>query len=260
MPTKKRIYVNKNKNKETIYITLDSKVSKETVVNDDDRFHITKVESEVKKSGKMYVTVEMERRDKLIESSLDWINKITRKKIQSTQKQIIHPAVYAMNVNDFSKELSESGALSKYIVNNKLLKTDDKNTILYCVGDGSIGLTGYIMSIATSWKIISFDPLANDTIVNENFSICKKYDYDVDLINVFDNKTKIVVMALHSHGNIQMFYERLKNFYAGLTYVIMSVPCCGGFKSKLKFEETQAYVDYSSLSEKNKYYVYEGSF
>jgi hypothetical protein len=130
------------------------------------------------------------------------------------------------------------------------------------MSDGKIGLTGYIAFIMSKWnKIYSFDPIVEkEKSYGDRFYIQKKYDYDMNIIKSNNNNDIIILIAVHSHGDLNLFFEKLKDEYMGKKFYVLSMPCCMKKKSLLKLPYNDKFIDLGCISLKNTLYYWKGVF
>lgn len=168
------------------------------------------------------------------------------------------------------KEISESYAAYSHI--KSFLPKDTSNEVFLCIGDGSLGMTGSLLSFVTKGFSIVVDPLLrmdkllswkNERNVNRLMLFKNKFQ-DVNQKDVEDflYDGELIIILVHSHVDTS---EVLKKFpYWKYCYVN---PCCKPNSQKLSIEFQKqnnistvlAGIDTNILSDKNEVFVYKNN-
>ena len=164
-----------------------------------------------------------------------------------------------------AKEITESIACLKalFILRKKQNCLDDKETIVYIIGDGRKPRTGICAAFFTRLRIVSIDPNMNTSYINyieekevRNLLCVPKRIEDLSsLYDIPDNwrSNNSVLIFPHSHASIQ---TSLKCLAASCKRVdVISLPCCK--KDDLAQEPNITYVDHGVHSPKNVVNIYE---
>ena len=219
-------------------------------------------ETNIRKTRKYnYVDISIYKKYRNVAGVFNYIFSIDKYK-DNYARNAIALVEYADRLNNPSKELSESASVIRYVNNQYNGLRDKTNVVAYIMSDGIIGLTGYTLYISTKWrKIISFDPLVKENkIYGRRFYTTKNYDYDIDIIDV-NNDDIIIIYGIHSHGNTQLLFDRMKDKYKNHRFIIAVLPCCFLEKTTLQSIEPKCvYMENSILSDKNTIYLYDGIF
>lgn len=147
-----------------------------------------------------------------------------------------------------AKEITESFAAFKaiieYIPYNR--KTDKVQVV--CVGDGHTPRTGALISMLTSWNVISIDPVMRIKDYNiKRLELIKAKIEDVQL----EYDCPVIIVCVHSHAKLT---DCLKSIKANERYII-TIPCC--VPSDLTADPIESYIDNDIDSEKRKVEIYK---
>lgn len=244
-----------NKDKKVIYKNLRIKkyddIENYENQNDDVIKSINLKETKYNK----YIDIEIHDKEKYIWETLNFILRMDK------ESDIFN---YAARLKNPIKEITESGSIIKYLY-YKVKYLNQTNVIAYVISDGIIGLTGYMLLIFSRWrKIISFDPIVKEEknfnhLHNQEFNILSKYDNDIEIID--SNNETIFIIGVHSHGNTQLLFDRMKEKYNGQKYFIIIIPCCVPKDALMKsIEPNDIYIDRGMIGHFKTIYFYEGIF
>lgn len=136
------------------------------------------------------------------------------------------------------KEICES--LAAYFNIKTLIKPIELNPNVLCivVADGIKPKTGVIFTTRTKWNVHSVDPLMQQEWTNGDYykyfpnlkCHSKKIEEAWDSISSIENIKAIVVICVHAHVNINQLWKNLINKHSDLPILLLSIPCCKGFK------------------------------
>lgn len=131
-----------------------------------------------------------------------------------------------------AKEITESyaafNAVSKKL---KQYKFDDPEVTLVSVGDGRTPRTAALFAFRTKWQCVSVDPLLKVENIKywedniQQLMCIPQYVEDIDL-----NYDKVVIVAVHSHANLQKTLEHVR----GKTRSLVAIPCCKPYNHEIR--------------------------
>ena len=145
-------------------------------------------------------------------------------------------------IKDMSETASAITQLFKFIRENfKHIKhkiTNNTNIVALIAGDGVTPKTGYPLSILTTWKIYSVDPLMNVQWQNQTY--CNNLTCSANTIENFvaindinttlKNCDMIIIIGVHAHVNFNDLWPKLKKY--GKPLILLSILCCKPTKTK----------------------------
>lgn len=169
--------------------------------------------------------------------------------------------------NNPMKEISESmGALK-----NLLPFIENKTENFLCIGDGSLGITGAMLSFFTKGSAFVIDPLVNMTKVTswgKDKNVHRLYYFKSTYQDFVKDKLKDYLLSserysiilVHSHVNTADIMRLFPNW----NYCYVN-PCCKPDTQKLTIEFQKqnnistvlSGIDTNILSEKNEVFVYK---
>lgn|SRR3989338_1174117 len=166
-----------------------------------------------------------------------------------------------------TKEITESGGTLKACFKAlKILKMgemrENKNVLCFVIADGKVPRTGILTLYSTKWNIIVTDPVMTDKWTHGEM---KNYSHRLKCFNSLaenlclpdiNNCPLIVILAVHSHANLQSFHDRLSSKY-NLPIITSSLPCCKGYVHTLNQKPLLEFNDNGIFSVKNKILVYD---
>ena len=123
-----------------------------------------------------------------------------------------------------AKEITESyGALNA--VQTKLKQYDpmDPEVTLVSVGDGKTPRTASLFAFRTKWQCISIDPILDTGKIpywEENIQRLKCIPKRIEQLDI--NEDKVVIVAVHSHANLQSILQHVW----GKVRSLVAIPCC----------------------------------
>jgi hypothetical protein len=169
--------------------------------------------------------------------------------------------------NNPYKEIAESMAALKHIQN--FVDVKDENNVFYCIGDGSLCLTGALFAFLTKGRIISIDPMVNcDKVTswldNENvqrmvFYQARYQEYKYMAEEAYERYDLILV---HAHVNL----EELTRHFPDWRY-LYTCPCCNptdqtfslAFQEKNNISVVLAGRDTEMITPKNDVVIYRNN-
>ncbi|MDD3040553.1 MAG: hypothetical protein PHO71_22170 [Bacteroides sp.] len=145
------------------------------------------------------------------------------------------------------KEISESQAAYFAIVNHLDISPSDENVVLICPGDGKYSRTSILCAFRTKWTCINIDPEADTTLMDkvDRLTILNTKVQDLDLR--FQEPTKLVIAAVHSHAPV---LEIIKHLKCDGRRAMVAIPCCVSYRVPPYLPEF-TYIDPYILSPKN---------
>lgn len=149
------------------------------------------------------------------------------------------------------KEICESLAAYFNIKTLTKLIELDPNVLCIVVADGIRPKTGVIFATRTKWNVHSVDPLMLQEWSNGDYNkffpnlkcYSNKIEEVLDSITSIENIKAIVVICVHAHVNINNLWNELTDKYTDLPILLLSIPCCTGFKQVKNLEPTVTLVD-----------------
>jgi hypothetical protein len=166
--------------------------------------------------------------------------------------------------NNPYKEIAESMAAFTHIQN--VIDVTDRNNSFYCIGDGSLCLTGALLAFLTKGEAVSIDPVIN----------IEKVGSWIDRHNVqrfIFNKSKYqdcpahmdkphILILVHAHVNL----EELVRYFPSWKY-IYSCPCCNpidqtfslAYQKKNDISVVLAGRDIEMITPKNDVFIYRNN-
>lgn len=123
-----------------------------------------------------------------------------------------------------AKEITESyGALNAVRTKLKQYDLDDPTVTLVSVGDGITPRTAALFAFRTKWQCISIDPLLKvDKMLYWEENIQRLRCFPGKVENVDINEDKVVIVAVHSHANLQSILQHVR----GKVRSLVAIPCC----------------------------------
>lgn len=124
-----------------------------------------------------------------------------------------------------AKEITEScGAYNAVMTKLKQYDPMDPAVTLVSVGDGTTPRTAALFAFRTKWNCVSIDPLLKN---------CAGYEEKIQRLTCYNSKVedihpsrlefdKVVIVAVHSHANLQNILQHVR----GKVRSLVAIPCC----------------------------------
>lgn len=136
-----------------------------------------------------------------------------------------------------AKEITESSAAVNAVVTNlKFYDRKDPEVTLVSVGDGRTPRTASLFAFRTKWNCVSIDPnLKVEKILfwESNIQRLKCIPKQVEEVDL--NFEKVVIVAVHSHANLQSTLSHIR----GKVRSLVAIPCCISYNHATKPKEYQ---------------------
>lgn len=190
--------------------------------------------------GTKNVTIEVKEKDGSISASF---KKPTSRYINEFLKLKCAPDLLLMKLFPNSKEITESFATYRAFLYHfvESLPLHDSDTVLISVGDGRTPRTAATFAFRSHFECHSVDPHLKDIAKWKSIDrlylhpICME-DFKVDL-----KGKNVVVVAVHSHANLQSTVNTIKS-NNGRPVVVIALPCC--VPQELERNQTKCSPDY----------------
>ena len=149
------------------------------------------------------------------------------------------------NFKEITESFSAYNAARKYLW-RRGFKPEDNDVHCFIVGDGHTPRTGATFAFRTAWQCISIDPLLNPNFQNQITRLeCWSKPVE-DITNVPQFK-KAVIVAVHSHANLDGAVQKICGTTEFDQLAIISMPCCVPQTIK-DWEPEYQYTDYAVWS------------
>lgn len=137
------------------------------------------------------------------------------------------PDLIAWGLYPNAKEITESCAAFEAARNKLGLDTQDRRTMVLCVGDGSTPRTGAMFAVRSAWSVVSVDPQMRNPgqWASKITRLCPFACRVEDLGQLYyeGRFSRAVVVAVHSHASLEASVRAVQLF----PHVdVIAIPCC----------------------------------
>lgn len=143
------------------------------------------------------------------------------------------PDLLALGLYPNAKEITESMAVYRAVVRHLPVKLNDPNTKVFVLGDGSTPRTAALFAFRSAWTAYSIDPalkhwkVPNGAIRPRRLRTLPQKAEDTTLLyNTFNPPYSWVVVAPHSHANLQGFLDKIQHIKRYNPIHVVTMPCC----------------------------------
>src|SRR5690349_3207328 len=151
-----------------------------------------------------------------------------------------------------SKEITETMAAVNALFHNSSFDVDrkDGDIICYVIGDGRTPRTAAVIAQSSNFKVWSIDPLLKikkrqQAVIDTIPRLHLFPGLAEDFVNVDEYAPLSIIIAVHSHANLEAFWSRIKG-----PKIAIAIPCCVAQTTDV--EELGRYRDEKIFSEKNE--------